>query len=229
MAPTTEIVILKLKDPASSLSDSSPTATLWHSILSTAISQPGAQRLHWGVVIEDPSLVRLFIDWDTLAHHKTFEASEAYAPFVENVLTIFSEITLMAHTDLKDLNGTARDVFTSPASEMLSVFFPTEYTSAQQDTFEKGMYQFLANIEGKAPGSRAAAAGWGFESDIPNLKIEGEKGRAFFLFIGWNKVEDHLAFRGTEAYRENIHFIAGAEVLRGFVNMHMHGREVVSQ
>lgn len=229
MAPTTEIVILKLKDSTESLEGDSDAATLWSQSLTTILSQPGVQRLHWGTAIEDPSLLRLFIDWDTLSQHKTFEASDAYAPFVENVLSFCLEVTLMAHAILTDLQGTARDVFTSPASELLTVFFPAEYTFAQQSKFESGMHQFLRNIAGKAAGSRAAAAGWGLESDIPNLKIPGLKGRAFFLFIGWERVEDHLRFRGMEAYKENIHFIRDAEDLRNFVNMHFHGKEVVEE
>jgi hypothetical protein len=142
-------------------------------------------------------------------------------------MSIFSEIVLVAHSNLKAIQHTARDVFTSPAAELLTVFFPAEYTVAQQENFEAGMHQFLKNIEGKAEGARAAAAGWGMESDIANLKILGLKGRAFFLFIGWDRVEDHLQFRGTDAYKDNIHFIRDAEDLRDFLNMHFHGKEMV--
>jgi len=86
--------------------------------------------------------------------------------------------------------------------------------------------QFIKNLEGKAKGTRAAAAGWGFEDDLPNLKIAGLKGRTFFLFIGWDAVEDHLQFRTTDAYKDNIHFIRDAEDLRDFLNMHYHAKVI---
>lgn len=229
MASTTEIVILKLKDSAETLEGNGKGTATWQDIIDEILSQDGAQRLYWGKAIEDASMVRLFVEWNSIDHHKKFEGSEAYKPFVKKVMTVFSEITLMAHSNLKPLQHTTRDVFTSPASELLSVFFSAEYTTAQRDKFEAGMHQFLKNIEGKAKGSRAAAAGWGVEDDITNLKIPGLKGRAFFLFIGWDKVEDHLQFRGTDAYKENIHFIRDAEDLRDFLNMHFHGKEVVSK
>jgi quinol monooxygenase YgiN len=227
MSPTTEIAILKLKDSTETLEGSSQAASTWQEILDEILSSEGAQRLYWGKAVEDPSLVRLFIEWESLEHHKKVQASEPYAALIEKIDIIFSEVTLVAHSNLKDLQHTARDVFTSPAAELLTVFFPAEYTAAQQEKFEAGMHQLLKNIEGKAKGARAAAAGWGMESDIANLKISGYKGRAFFLCIGWDRVEDHLQFRGTDAYKDNIHFIRDAEDLRDFLNMHFHGKEMV--
>jgi hypothetical protein len=35
----------------------------------------------------------------------------------------------------------------------------------------------------------------------------GEAGRACKLFIGWESVEDHMAFRETEVFKENVELL----------------------
>jgi hypothetical protein len=227
MAPVTEILIAKLKDSAESLEGSGEGASIWQETIDTIIVQDGVQRLYWGKVVEDASMVRMFIDWETFEHHKSFEASDTYHPFVEKFMSICSEVVLMSHSEIIPLDKTVRDVFTSPATELLSVFFPAEYTAVQQDKYKEGIQQLIKSIEGKAKGARAAAIGWAIEDNLPNLQKPELKGRIFFLFIGWDSVEDHLEFRGTDIFKENIHYVRQVEGMQGLLNMHFHGKEVV--
>ena len=76
MAQATEIVSLPLvegqhpEDPASSFKP------LFDRMIQTILSQPGAQRLHWGRQMENPSTGNLFIDWDSVQDHNKFIESE---------------------------------------------------------------------------------------------------------------------------------------------------------
>jgi len=226
MAPNTEIAYFKLKDPKETLEGSGEAATTAQEIFDTIIAIDGVQRIYWGKAVEDPSIVRVFIEWESIEHHTKFQTSEAMGPFVQKFMTIFSETTLMAHSNLKDIVNTARDVYTSPASELLTVFFPAGYTTAQQDKFEADIHKLVNNI-GEAKGFRAVAAGWGLEDDIPNLTKPETKGKAFFFLVGWDTIQDHMNVREGDAFKENIHLLRDAEDLQGFLNMHFHGKEVV--
>lgn len=225
MAPVIEVVVLKIAESTGSLEGTGGGASTWQQLIQTIIAQDGVKRLYWGIAVENSTILRLFVEWDSLDHHKKFQASEAHSPFIKKVLTIFSEFLLVAHTEL---SASGRDVFTSPAVELLTVFFPAEYTSLQQDTVTTNIQKMLLAIEGKAKGVRTGVTGWAIESDLKNLKKPGVKGQALFLFIGWDAVEDHIAFRGTDTYKDNIHFLRDAEDLQDFLNMHSHLKEVAS-
>lgn len=60
MAPVTEIAYITLK-PGVELTGSSPSAQAWSDALSAISAQEGYQRQHWGVSLEDPSLLMLLI------------------------------------------------------------------------------------------------------------------------------------------------------------------------
>lgn len=76
MSQVTEVVFIPVaegehpEDPASSLKPA------FDKMLQTIVSQPGAQRLHWGRQIENPTIATLFIDWNSLADHQKFIDSE---------------------------------------------------------------------------------------------------------------------------------------------------------
>ena len=64
MAPVTEIAYLTLKPGLKlgvELTGSSPTAQIWTEAMETITQQPGYQRLHWGLTLEDESLLMVFI------------------------------------------------------------------------------------------------------------------------------------------------------------------------
>jgi heme-degrading monooxygenase HmoA len=222
MAPITEVVVLRIAESAGSLEGTGEGASIWKELIQTIIAQDGVQRLYWGLAVEDQTILRLFVVWESLEHHKKFQASEAHGPFIKTALTIFSFL-LMSHTELSPL---AKDVFESPAAELLTAWFPAEYTSTQQETVESNIHKMLKAVDGKAKGSRGGVTGWGVENDVKNLKRPELTGKAFFLFIGWDTVEDHEAFRGTDLFKENIHLLRNAEDMQDFLNMHSHLKEV---
>jgi hypothetical protein len=75
MAPVTEIAYLSLKPGQNPADANSPAGSLMQEILKTILAQEGAQRAYWSLEVENPSMLRLFIDWDSLDHHTTFTQS----------------------------------------------------------------------------------------------------------------------------------------------------------
>jgi quinol monooxygenase YgiN len=76
MAPVTEIAYLPLKTGNNPSDAHSPAGSIWQETLRTVLDQEGAQRAYWSLEVENPSMLRLFIDWDSIDHHKKFMESE---------------------------------------------------------------------------------------------------------------------------------------------------------
>lgn len=75
MAPVTEIAYLPLKAGQDPTDANSPAGSLMQEILNAVLEQEGAQRAYWSFEFENPSMLRLFIDWDSLDHHTKFNES----------------------------------------------------------------------------------------------------------------------------------------------------------
>jgi hypothetical protein len=107
MAPVTEIAYISLK-PGIQLTGSSDGAKAWADTIKTIQAQDGYQRLHWGVSLENESLLMLLIgsfslrpslsssaesafesrvvlmreeDWDGVGSHQKFMDDPSYGPF----------------------------------------------------------------------------------------------------------------------------------------------------
>jgi len=78
MAPVTEVVIFSLKPnvSVSGVAGDTTAKAAWEYISNTTLEQPGAQRAYWGMEEENPSTLRLFVDWDSLEHHQDFAKTE---------------------------------------------------------------------------------------------------------------------------------------------------------
>lgn len=223
----TEIALLKLK-PNTSLTDGGHADTVWKETLDAVVAQPGAQRAYWGITEEDPNMLRLFVDWDSVAAHKTFESSEAFGPFAGKLMSILDSIggVYHAHTTPHPPSATLSET-SSPATELLFMFFPLDYSKAQMEKVEADFHQLGKAIEVKGKEYYVAhAAGWCVEDEVVNPANPEMKAKAFFAGIGWKSVQHHLDFRSTDAFKENIHLLRGAEGLLGLHVQHYHGKEV---
>lgn len=229
MSSPTEILILKLKDSSETLEGSGPAATTWKDAMNKLLTPDGARRVHWGKVLENPSWVRVFIEWDSLEHCMEFHPTDAFASFAEKTMTVFSDKILVAHAHLEYFHGTACEAFNAPATELLSIFFPADYTDAQAEVFEAGMRRFLQQLMPEAEAARGAAGGWVTEVVPPDPSWPSTNRKTYFLCIGWASVEDHMKARYTQVFKENIHLIREADGFQDLLNMHFHGQEVVQQ
>lgn len=105
--------------------------------------------------------------------------------------------------------ASASALFSTPdlgAIEVLSLYFPPDFTSEQKKDIEDAWDAF--EKDGLQPASelRGVTKGWTLETDVPVLGGEtpGEKGIAWVLLIGWNSVEGHMENRTRDHFKESI-------------------------
>lgn len=72
----TEVVFLPLQDGKIPDDRKSAAGQVHDEILGTLLSQPGVQRVYWGREVENPKMLRWFVDWDDIEDHKKFMNSE---------------------------------------------------------------------------------------------------------------------------------------------------------
>lgn len=223
----TEIALLKLK-PDTNVTDAGPASATWKETLSTVLSQPGAQRAYYGTSVETPTMLRLFIDWDSVDAHKKFMASEAYGPFGGKLMSILDGVEGVYHAHMSPHPPSAALAQTSsPATELLTVYFPKDYSTAQMEKFSADFETLRkAMVEGGKDAFVTAAGGWCVEDEVANPANPEMKGKAFFGAIGWKSVQHHLDFRSTSTFQDNIHLLRGAEGLLGVHVEHYLGTEV---
>lgn len=222
----TEIALLKLK-PNTNIKDGHAKTT-WDESLKTILDQPGAQRAYYGITEEDPTMLRLFIDWDSVKHHKEFMSSDVYGPFGEKLMTLLDGIEGLYHSHLTPHPPSkALSQSSSPATELLTVYFPAHYSSHQMSKFQSDMAQLVGAIESNGGDSFTGfAGGWCVEDEVKSPANQEHKGKAYFAAIGWKSVKAHLDFRETEHFKKNIHLLRGADGLLGLHVQHYHGIEV---
>jgi heme-degrading monooxygenase HmoA len=224
----TEIALLKLKADSNVNDASSAAGKSWQESLKDVLSQPGAQRAYWGTSEETPTMLRLFIDWDSVDSHKNFMSSDSYAAFGGKLMSLLDGVEGVSHANLTPHPPSAAlSEKSSPATELLTVYFPKDYSSAQQEKFAADFKQLEQAIKENGKDHYVASAGgWCVEEEVVNPANKEIKGKAFFAAIGWRSVQHHLDFRNTSAFKENIHLLRGAEGLLGLHVEHYHGKEV---
>lgn len=72
----TEIVFLPLQPGKIPDDRTTPAGKVHSELLAILLSQPGVQRAYWGRQVEDPRMLRWFVDWDDIEDHKKFMSSE---------------------------------------------------------------------------------------------------------------------------------------------------------
>lgn len=131
--------------------------------------------------------MRLFIDWDSVDAHNTFMASEAYGPFGAKLMSILDSIEGLYHVNMTPHPPSAAlGESTSPATELLTAFFPADYSEAQKEKFDAGIQTLLRAVEKDGEGIYTAGAyGWVIEDEVVNPANKEMKGKVFFAAIGW--------------------------------------------
>ena len=79
MAPVTEFAIIGLK-PGSSLDPSSESGKTLSTMLDTVSAQPGFQRGYYGLEVESPNVLHIFVDWNALEDHHNFMNAPYVSP-----------------------------------------------------------------------------------------------------------------------------------------------------
>lgn len=81
----TEIALLPLQEGKIPDDPSSPAGRVNIDALETVLSQPGVQRVSWGVQVEDNLLLLWFVDWDDIEFHKKFINSKSAFTIIWNL------------------------------------------------------------------------------------------------------------------------------------------------
>lgn len=74
--PVTEFACMALKPGVDVQAADSEGYKIIHNTAVTAVNQPGAQRVYYGLGIEDSTKVWFFLDWDTVEDHQNYQKSE---------------------------------------------------------------------------------------------------------------------------------------------------------
>ncbi|EXJ81149.1 hypothetical protein A1O3_07438 [Capronia epimyces CBS 606.96] len=224
MAPATEICFLPLKEESYPDDATSTAGQKFKSILETILAQDGAQRLYWGPQVEHPSIYNLFIDWDSIGHHEKFIASDAYKPFSGEIGAFLSGPPRFYHVHFDPHPPTVALADGGPfATEFITFYFPADYSEEDQKAVEERVKKLVKVIEGTAKGFKGSAGGWVAEElDLPDGSA---KAKAFIGLLGWESVEAHLKFRGTQAFSDNIHLLREAKDLKKLAVFHVSSKE----
>lgn len=137
------------------------------------------------------------IDWDSLPAHKEFMASQRYQPFLANIKSILTGPPKIQHVDFKPAHE-LHQVLASPLTELVNIYFDGDVPATYAPGFEK--FSQACTVQ---PGNHGAV----FGSTHETLDYEGIKGQAAVLAIGWDSHDAHMAFRETQAFKDNIHLL----------------------
>lgn len=192
-------------------------------VLQTILQQEGCQGLSWGVQVENPSITNLFIDWDSVDDHKKFIASPQYKPFGEELMSLLDEGAPSLYHVHFDPHPPSAPLADGNATEFITMYFPTDYSAADQATFDENIRNFFGGVEGSAEGFKGASHGWVVE-ELKDPK-SGELSKAYVILIGWTSVAAHMAYRETQSFKDNIHYLREAKDLKGLGVCHVHAQK----
>lgn len=145
----------------------------------------------------------------------------AFRPVIDNMETILGGAAKAYHARFDPHPATAAlSNTTSPATEIVTMWFPILYSPEDRDRVVERVKSFVAVLEKDATTYTACAGGWVDEEiDVPG---EEERGSAYVFLVGWTSVEAHLDFQKTQAFKDNIHYIMEAKDLRKIEAVHVH-------
>ncbi|EME40356.1 hypothetical protein DOTSEDRAFT_66151 [Dothistroma septosporum NZE10] len=197
--PTTEILHCPLVAGSEIGNPDNHAAQIMKEVGDTLAQQDGVQQINFGMFVESPDTLQLFVNWDSLSAHQTFMAAAHYQPFLKRFLTIAGGSPSIAHAELKP-DGALSKALAAPVTEVATFYFDSAPPGDALDNAQK----FAKMVEdGKAQGVLGAAVGITHEE----IEREGVKGKGLVIAIGWTSVDAHMKFRETETFKENINLL----------------------
>ncbi|KAL2429858.1 hypothetical protein ABEF95_000891 [Exophiala dermatitidis] len=224
MAPATEICFLPLQGGSYSDDASSGVDPKFKKMFDTILAQEGCQRLYWGRQVEHPSILTVFIDWDSVEHHEKFIACGTYKPFTDEVGAFLTGPPRFYHVNFDPQPPTRALADGGPfATEFITIYFPTDYSADDQKVFEASLNKLVDVARKHSQGFKTSAGGWAVEQlDLPD---GSSKAKVFIALFGWESVEAHQKFRETQVFKDNIHLLRGAKDLKAVSVFHVLAKE----
>jgi len=199
-SPVTECATITLKPGIDLGTSGTDSAQAWNETLATVAKQAGYQRSYWGRQLENPNIVVWLIDWDSLAAHQTFMASQSYQPFAARLLPLTENVHLHHFTPSVFPPGI---IASAPVIEFATFYDTKPVFVGNVRKFEGVLDQ--AKAKGDVDVDEYLGRVWGevIEDIAKNGASEG-KGRAIRLCLGWTSKEAHMKFRETQLFKDNI-------------------------
>lgn len=97
--------------------------------------------------------------------------------------------------------GNQTAAFSAPVNEIVTFYLPLDDT-----TFGPNMEKFCDILLKHGEGMVGVVGGYSVE-EVEHEKLEGKKGKKFLGAIGWQSVEAHMAYRETDAFKDNIQLL----------------------
>ena len=94
--------------------------------------------------------------------------------------------------------GAQKVALGAPVTELVTLFAPDKSSALDSD-----VQKFVEVLNRDAKGFLAVASGWVVE-EVKHEKLAPSDGRAYFMAIGWGSIEEHMAYRATDSFRNNI-------------------------
>ncbi|KAK5118736.1 hypothetical protein LTR85_007942 [Meristemomyces frigidus] len=162
------------------------------------------QSCYFGRQVEYPDLVEAMITWkDALAHDEKHRAHASVEDGLHSLPPGNLFINRVSFSPFDDFTK----AITAPVTEVATLYYNGTPPPDSMDGLVEMRRVFSKH---QIPGWRALAGGITHEA----VEYEGAKGKAVVLVIGWESVEQHMAWRATQLYAETLHlWPRGAEKL----------------
>jgi quinol monooxygenase YgiN len=190
----------------------------------TLLQQPGCLRVRWGLLHEDATKARCFIDWNDISLHEEFMAAPSYPLFLDKLGPFIESAPQLHHVKFHPIPSSVLDneggKGKTPVVEVLYMYFPydSSFTPEMKDKATINAEQFLAESVPVAKGCTGETAmGWAIEQ----IDFKGEPCRALAILIGWESVEAHQQYRSSEAFAKSISLVRGTAGLKGVSVVHV--------
>lgn len=195
--PTTEITTIALVAGSNGHDLQNKDTIALEQCLKTVISQQDLEALYCGTHVERPETLELMAVWTDNGAHEAWTPLQACCLWKECMGAQVAGEGSVYHVDFEPSDDFTKAV-AAPVTEVATLFYdgtpPTDCMEGLREM--RGVFQ-----DHKISGWRALAGGLTHEEK----NYEGVKGRAVVLAIGWDSVEQHLAWRATQLYADTIH------------------------
>ncbi|KAL9119330.1 MAG: hypothetical protein Q9187_004119 [Circinaria calcarea] len=215
--PVTEIAFLSLAAGSNIEDPSSPAGQIWKEFCDTVGAGETCQRIYWGRQVEDPTVLHICIDWDSVEAHIAYTKLPVFPPLSARLRSLVDgkayliHVHFEPHPPLAVLSGSF-----SPVTEILTVYLPSSTSPESQKAYEQNFAKFMKVLEECGEGYRGYRSGWVVE-ELEHESLGG-KGKAYLAAIGWDSVEKHQATREKEKFKENIGLLKS----EGVTGLEMH-------
>lgn len=126
-------------------------------------------------------------------------ASPAYQPFKSRIMSTVSGPPSIFHVDFCPSGGLTH-ALSAPVTEKAVFYFESDSGDAAED-WAVSVQEWMAKVQ-----TEGADSAKGFAAGLSHEEMEGEggKGKIGVIVIGWPSVEEHMAFRETSVFKDNV-------------------------